>query len=41
MKIENPDWNDWDRFAIPEYRRIEAEQQNEDGGDVLNWEQDD
>lgn len=22
LRVENPDWTDWDRFVIPEYRRI-------------------
>ena len=41
MKVENPDWTDWDRFVIPEYRRIENMQENDEGGEVLNWEHDD
>ena len=40
VKVENPEWTDWDRFVKPEYRRIESAQENEEG-DVLNWEQDD
>jgi len=31
------DWTDWDRFVIPEYRRIENMQENDEGGEVLNW----
>lgn len=38
--MENPDWSEWDRFVKPEYRRIESAQENEEG-EVLNWEQDD
>lgn len=37
MKVQNPDWTDWDRFVIPEYRRIENMQENDEGGEVLNW----
>ena len=40
VKTENPEWTDWDRFVKPEYRRIESAQENEEG-EVLNWEQDD
>ena len=40
VKVENPEWTDWDRFVKPEYRRIESAQENEEG-EVLNWEQDD
>lgn len=28
VKVENPDWTDWDRFVKPEYRRIESAQEN-------------
>ena len=41
QKQENPEWTEWDRFVKPEYRRIENAQENDDGGEVLNWEQDD
>lgn len=41
VKVENPNWTDWDRFVKPEYRRIESAQENDEGGEVLNWEQDD
>lgn len=41
VKVENPNWTDWDRFVKPEYRRIESAQENDEGGEVLNWEHDD
>lgn len=41
VKQENPTWTDWDRFVKPEYRRMENSPDNDEGGEVLNWENDD
>ena len=41
VKVENPHLTDWDRFVKTEYRRIKSAQENYEGGEVLNWEQDD
>lgn len=31
-KVQNPGWTEWDRFVKPEYRRIESQADNDDGG---------
>jgi hypothetical protein len=39
FKNDHPEWSDWDRFVKPEYKRVEAMDENQ-GEDVLNWEND-
>ena len=32
IKVENPTWTEWDNFVKPEYKRIESQADNDDGG---------
>ena len=39
---ENPDFNDWDRFALAEYVRLAMEEENAENSEVLDemWDSD-
>lgn len=34
-KVEHPEYTEWERFVKPEYKRIESQADNDDGGEVL------
>lgn len=40
FKNQHPEWTDWDRFVKPEYKRVEALDENQGDEQVINWEND-